>query len=746
MHPRIFAFLTVVIVLTAPLRAQEVVGFTLIDASTDQEIRPLRDGDTINFGTEGAELNIRADVRRNVGSVRFELNGGQWTKTETAPPYSIGGDRRGDYDAWTPSPGKYRLTVIPFTDGSGTQGKAKTIAFTIVGTPKRAPLRTPRPSSPSPIQVLESDVELGAIAAPVGGTGVVEGDLMQWHGVRITFDGPASSETAKVNPFAHYRLNVTFTNGQKIYVAPGFYAADGNAAETSAKAGNKWRVYFTPDCDGEWRFRASFRMGVNIAIDPEPQAGAPTAFDGVSGTFRVSKTDKKAPDFRAKGLLQYVGEHYLRHAGSGEYYLKGGADSPENFLAYAQFDDTYDADADSGSYKAVGTFVHNYAPHLKDWRPGDPTWKGGKGKEIIGMLNYLAGKGMNSVYFLTYNLDGGDGRDSWMWTDSMVRDRFDCSKLDQWEIVFTHMDRLGIMLHVVTQETENDRNLGGSAGLNPVRRLYYRELVARFSHHLAVLWNLGEENNTPDVDRKAIAGYIRQLDPYDHPITVHTKNNKAPDFYNGILGDPSFEMTSIQGNMDRYNSDAVVLRQRSAQAGRKWAICGDEQPPAREGVVPDADDPTHDKPRKLALWGNLMGGGSGVEWYFGSRFPHMDINCEDWRTRENMWDQTRYALEFFHDYLPFAEMAPDNALISNSKAYCLAKPGEVYAIYLLEGGSADLKVAPGRYSVQWYNPRTGGELLRGSVRQITGPAAQSIGRPPSQSDKDWAVLVRKTTP
>ncbi|MCK5550269.1 MAG: hypothetical protein KAI41_07030, partial [Hyphomicrobiaceae bacterium] len=124
--------------------AQEVVGFTLIDASTDQEIRPLRDGDTINFKTEGAELNIRADVRGNVGRVRFELNSGQGTETEseTAPPYSIGGDRRGDYDAWTPSPGEYRLTVIPFADGSGAQGKAKTIAFTVVGTPKRAPLRT----------------------------------------------------------------------------------------------------------------------------------------------------------------------------------------------------------------------------------------------------------------------------------------------------------------------------------------------------------------------------------------------------------------------------------------------------------------------------------------------------------------------------------------------------------------------------------------------------------------------------
>jgi hypothetical protein len=94
MYPRVVASLVVLIVLTAPLRAQEVVGFTLIDASTDREIRPLRDGDTIDFKTEGTELNIRADVRGNVGSVRFELNGGQWTDTETAPPFSIGPIRK----------------------------------------------------------------------------------------------------------------------------------------------------------------------------------------------------------------------------------------------------------------------------------------------------------------------------------------------------------------------------------------------------------------------------------------------------------------------------------------------------------------------------------------------------------------------------------------------------------------------------------------------------------------------------
>ncbi len=578
-----------------------------------------------------------------------------------------------------------------------------------------------------------------------GQKAVVTGETKVWHETTVTFEGPATSEDATPNPFRDYRLNVTFRHAGTgtSYTVPGYFAADGNAAETSATAGNKWRVHFTPDREGEWRYTTSFRSGSDVALSLDQSAGSAAGFDGASGSFRVARSDKKAPDFRAKGLLQYAGAHYLRHAGNGEYYLKGGADSPENFLAYGDFDGTYDTDADSGSYREVGIFLHKYGPHEKDWKAGDPSWKGGKGKAIIGALNYLAGKGMNSVYFLTYNLDGGDGRDTWMWTGPKVRDRFDASKLDQWDIVFGHMDRLGIMLHVVTQETENDRALGGGPGLNPVRMLYYRELVARFAHHLAVMWNLGEENNTPDPDRKAIARYIRALDPYRHPITVHTYSNKALDFYNGILGDPNFEASSIQSTIDRYNREAIELRQRSAKAGRKWAIFGDEQNPSTHGVLPDADDASHNQPRQQALWGNLMGGGSGVEWYFGSKFPNMDINCEDWRSRDRMWDQTRYALEFFHGHLPFWEMEPANALATTGEARVLAKPGRVYAVYLPKGGGVTLNLAEGYYDVRWYNPRAGGALQSGSVRTVRGNGAAALGNPPSDPDLDWAALVTR---
>lgn len=574
----------------------------------------------------------------------------------------------------------------------------------------------------------------------------ITGELKQWHRVTITFAGPSTSEDATPNPFRDYRLNVTFAHasGGKQYVVPGFYAADGNAAESSAKAGDKWRVHFVPDRTGEWRFKATFRSGADLAISLEPSDGQPAAFDGASGSFRVAASDKRAPDFRSKGLLAYDGGHYLRHRGNGEYFLKGGADSPENFLAYGDFDDTFDTDAafNEGTSKA-GPFVHRYEAHAADWRAGDPAWKGSKGKSIIGALNYLASKGMNSVYFLTYNIDGGDGKDTWMWTAPTVRDRYDVSKLDQWEIVFHHMDKLGIQLHVVTQETENDRKLGGSPGLNPVRKLYCRELVARFAHHLALIWNQGEENNVDDVDRKEIARYIRALDAFAHPITVHTKNNRAPDFYNGLLGDAYFEATSIQGRMENYNNDAIVLRERSAKAGRKWAIFGDEQPAATVGIMPDADDPEHDIPRTQALWGNLLGGGSGVEWYFGYKFAHMDLNCEDWRSRDRMWDQTRWALEFFRQHLRFWEMEPANDLISGAEGRVFAAPGRAYAVQLLKGGSANLRIVEGSYSVEWYNPRAGGSLQAGSVKSVKGPGDVAIGQPPADPGKDWIALVRK---
>jgi hypothetical protein len=104
----------------------------------------------------------------------------------------------------------------------------------------------------------------------------ISGERKLWHRLTLTFDGPKAAEDGVPNPFRDFRLTVTFTHASgKQHSVPGFFAADGRAAETSARSGNQWRVHFTPDEVGVWRFRVSFRTGPDVALTLDPQAGTP---------------------------------------------------------------------------------------------------------------------------------------------------------------------------------------------------------------------------------------------------------------------------------------------------------------------------------------------------------------------------------------------------------------------------------------------------------------------------------------
>ena len=168
----------------------------------------------------------------------------------------------------------------------------------------------------------------------------LEGELKKWHKVTLNFVGPETSETDAYNPFMNYRLDVDFWHEDTLYRVPGYFAADGMAAETGAEAGEIWRVHFTPDREGIWHYRVSFRKGANVAVSANPLAGESAGFmDGRSGSFTIGPTDKSGRDLRSMGRLNYVGGPYLQFAETGTYFLKVGADAPENLLAYADFDD-----------------------------------------------------------------------------------------------------------------------------------------------------------------------------------------------------------------------------------------------------------------------------------------------------------------------------------------------------------------------------------------------------------------------
>lgn len=612
----------------------------------------------------------------------------------------------------------------------------------------------------------------------------VTGELRQWHKVTLTIDGPAARETDTTpNPFIDYRMEVTFTpeSGAPQWRVPGYFAADGHAAETSATAGNQWRAHLAPDQPGRWTYRVSFRRGVQIAVNAaagEAVAGC----DGLQGAFDIAPTDKIGRDFRARGCLQYVGGRYLRFAGTGEYFLKAGADSPENLLGYADFDGTRSnrpGAAARPDEAAPPIALKTWAAHVRDWREGDPSWQKGKGKGLIGALNYLASTGCNAFSFLTYNA-GGDGDDVWPFVERDDPLHLDCSKLDQWQIVFDHATTIGLHLHFKLEETENDdRRVGGDTGetnvataldggdTGPRRRLYLRELIARFGHELALNWNLGEENTLSTAQQEAMAAFIRDTDAYHHPVVVHTFPDWQDRVYRPLLGRRSgLTGASLQHGWEVSHQRVLQWIDESAAAGQPWVVAHDEQNPHFTGVPPDVGWAGFDgtarpergsRPytpgdvRKFTLWGAFLAGGAGVEYYFGYTLPENDLNCQDWRSREQSWRWAGLALQFFREHaIPFWRMHNADALVGNpehdNSRYCLAEPGNVYVVYLPAGGETPLDLGPARafYSVQWFNPRRGGPLEPGRTAQVAGPGRVILGPPPADAAEDWVLLVRRT--
>jgi hypothetical protein len=119
--------------------------------------------------------------------------------------------------------------------------------------------------------------------------------------------------------------------------------------------------------------------------------------------------------------------------------------------------------------------------------------------------------------------------------------------------------------------------------------------------------------------------------------------------------------------------------------------------------------------------------------------------CEDWRSRADSWNYARIALELFRAHqIPVERMGGADELIGNpqhdNSRYCFSLTGELYLVYLPEGGSTglDLSKAPGTFTLAWFNPREGGALRSDST--VDGGRRVPLTAP---SADDWLAVVRR---
>ena len=126
------------------------------------------------------------------------------------------------------------------------------------------------------------------------------------------------------------------------------------------------------------------------------------------------------------------------------------------------------------------------------------------------------------------------------------------------------------------------------------------------------MWNLGEENTNSAPQRSSFASYINALDPYLHPIAVHTFPDDRDAVFGRLIGHPLIGAASLQiASAGNVHAETLKWVKKSAASGQKWVVAVDELGPAGVGAVPDAYDPSHSNIVHRVLWGTLMAGGAG---------------------------------------------------------------------------------------------------------------------------------------
>ena len=135
-------------------------------------------------------------------------------------------------------------------------------------------------------------------------------------------------------------------------------------------------------------------------------------------------------------------------------------------------------------------------------------------------------------------------------------------------------------------------------------------------------------------------------------------------------------------------------------------------------------------------WSVYLAGGV---WETHVRKPY-DRPLSAW---EPSWSQLGGARTYMES-LPFGEMLPHNELVEEGQAFCLAKTGHSYGLYLPAGGNITVNLAPDTtYDVAWWNPSNAKDGKYQNTHKIEG-GRQTFKAP---SEGDWALrIIRNSNP
>lgn len=313
--------------------------------------------------------------------------------------------------------------------------------------------------------------------------------------------------------------------------------------------------------------------------------------------------------------------------------------------------------------------------------------------------------------------------------------RFDVPFWQKFERMLRHARDEDMIISVVLDM--NDNKVHPAAGSEDERR-FIRYAVSRFSAFSNITWDLGDdmEGYRDDQWVHDTGTLIEQWDPYHHLATSHPMKTVHQDRASEWFGFTSYQDWSRKQH-------ALMLESRELQKKTGRIIPQTNEEYGYEDHYPMWAMPGSDSADVLlrTAWDIVMAGGyqtAGETCRRGTNIaPDTGGGWMNGRGDDTMTMFLGYGhmVDFFTSF-EWWKTDPHDELVDHG-AYCLAKPGEIYAVYLPKGGKVTVKLEPGIYSGAWFSALSG--------EKITLPAAEGPywNSPEAPDQNGWALLLQR---
>jgi len=292
----------------------------------------------------------------------------------------------------------------------------------------------------------------------------------------------------------------------------------------------------------------------------------------------------------------------------------------------------------------------------------------------------------------------------------------------------------------------NDSRVHPATGSEDEHR-FIRYAAARLGGFSNITWDLGDDLDgfRDETWSHETGTLLEQWDPYHHLATSHPMKTVYQDRASGWFG-----FTSYQEWSRNQHSLMLESRKLQQQAGRIIPQTNEEygyEDHYPEWAIGGAGSESADALRRTA-WEIYMAGGyqtagesarRGTNIWPDTGGGWMNGRGDDTQT---MFLGYGHIVDFFTGFA-WWKTNPHDELV-NQGNYCLADPGNLYAVYLPHGGKLTVKLEPGAYRGEWFNANSGQRIPL--AEDAAGPSWTSPGPPDDSSwanTHDWALLLEK---